>query len=476
MSGGDDEGTRTIDEPARAAGRNVRDATKPALVVVASSEAGRVGEVFLFPKKEHVVGRGGPKDDDPSPRALPTRQRPGKNDVREPLDSPFLSRVQLRVRRVDDALELENAGRCTLRDERGREVTETRLAVGDCVSLGDQIVLACVERPDVLARTRHLAAGAIPAFGEADASGIVGESVAAWRLRDAIAFLAGRSAHVLVLGPSGSGKEIAAQAIHLLSDRKTKRLVARNAATIPATLVEAELFGNAASYPNAGMPERPGLVGEAEGSTLFLDEIGELPEELQTKLLRLLDTQGDYQRLGDARRRRADLRFVGATNRDFAALRHDLAARLKLRITLPGLDERIEDIPLIARHLLRLVAKDDPEIGERFLDEQQEPRISCALARALVAHKYTANVRELESLLWVSISTSPESELDLTREVEDALQGSAPKTTAVELTAEEVKAALERAGGVRERAWRDLGLANRYVLKRLLKKYGLASD
>src|SRR5262249_49824490 len=156
---------------------------------------------------------------------------------------------------------------------------------------------------------------------------------------------AARAGHVLLVGPSGCGKELAAQAIHARSTRASRKLVSRNAATLPPGLIDAELFGNVANYPNAGMAERPGLIGEADGSTLFLDEIGELPETLQAHLLRVLDEGGEYQRLGDARRRKSDLRLVAATNRSIDELKPDLAARLPLRVALHGLDERPEDIP-----------------------------------------------------------------------------------------------------------------------------------
>src|SRR5205807_1302663 len=125
----------------------------------------------------------------------------------------------------------------------------------------------------------------------------------------------------------GCGKELVAQGIHALSSRRARKIVSRNAATFPDTLVDAELFGNAPNYPNQGMPERAGLIGEADGSTLFLDELGELPEALQTRLLRVLDS-GEYQRLGDSRRRSASFRFVAATHRSLEKLREDVAARL----------------------------------------------------------------------------------------------------------------------------------------------------
>src|SRR6185503_16398678 len=115
----------------------------------------------------------------------------------------------------------------------------------------------------------------------------------------------------------------AARALHELSPRAERRLVSRNAATLPSGLMDAELFGNAKNYPNPGMAERAGLIGEANGGTLFLDEIGELPAELQAHLLRVLDGDGEYQRLGDAQQRRSDFRLVAATNRDPSSLKHD---------------------------------------------------------------------------------------------------------------------------------------------------------
>src|SRR5690606_5383103 len=104
--------------------------------------------------------------------------------------------------------------------------------------------------------------------------GIVGESPAAWALRDELAFVAARDLHVLLHGATGTGKELAARAIHGLGRSAGREMIARNAATLPAGIADAELFGNAKDYPNPGMRERPGLVGAADGSTLFLDELG----------------------------------------------------------------------------------------------------------------------------------------------------------------------------------------------------------
>src|SRR5262249_51707936 len=199
---------------------------------------------------------------------------------------------------------------------------------GDTLELGRQMVFLCVRRPAWIT-------GAPPAeehsFGDADAHGIVGESPVIWQLRERIAFVGPRSGHALIHGESGTGKELVARALHACSLRTGRPLVARNAATIPEGLVDAELFGNVRNYPNAGMPGRPGLIGEADGGTLFLDELAELPVSLHAHLLRVLDG-GEYTRLGEARPRRSDFRLIGATNRPESALKHDVLARLTFRI------------------------------------------------------------------------------------------------------------------------------------------------
>src|SRR5262249_47887878 len=159
-------------------------------------------------------------------------------------------------------------------------------------------------------------------------------------------------------------------------------------------LLDAELFGHAKNYPNQGMPERLGLIGEADGGTLFLDEFAELPQAHQAHLLRVLDA-GEYQRLGEGRRRTSFFRLIAATNRDPASLKHDVLARLILRIETPRLDECRDDIPLLARHLLRTMASSDSILATRFFVDARpsgEPRMSADLVRVLLTHAYTANV------------------------------------------------------------------------------------
>jgi two-component system nitrogen regulation response regulator GlnG/two-component system response regulator HydG len=219
------------------------------------------------------------------------------------------------------------------------------------------------------------------------------------------------------------------------------------------------------------------LVGSADGGTLFLDEFGELPAEVQTHLLRVLDAGGEYQRLGDATPRRADLRFIAATNRSAEELKADLVARLQLRVNTPTLQARRADIPLLARKILQRVIAAEPDLA-RFAQDG-EPRLAPDLLVCLLKHDYTLHVRELESLLWLALSSSPGDFIALTPEVRAELKGAASSvpeadfTTPEELTREQIQEALQRHGGSQEKAWRDLGLSSRHVLYRLIKKHDL---
>jgi len=471
----------TLDTTSRDSDHGGRTDDGLSLVVVwCAGEPWRVGERLILPDPESPAcsfGRGAVRHDDPDERLTLVRLRPGAREPAPPFENPFVSRRQLSLRATADGVGARNVGRRRMLVA-GREADEALVAPGETVEVERQVMFVCVRGPRAFdaAWRRALGAGE---FGAPDAHGLVGEGAAAWALRDRIAFVAGRGAHVLLRGASGSGKELVAQAIHALSGRGGRRMVSRNAATLPAGLIDAELFGNVAHYPHAGMPERAGLVGEADGSTLFLDEIGELPLELQTHLLRVLDAGGDYQRLGESRRRSADLRVIAATNRPLTELKGDLAARFTLGLEVPGLDARREDIPLIARHLLRRAAARDAAIRGRFFDERGEPRLAPELVRALVRRPYATHVRELDALLWAALTGSARDQVELPPEAArdtptspEARDDAAP-TARREPTRDEVAACLERHHGVQERAWRELGLANRYVLKRLVRKYGL---
>ena len=378
------------------------------------------------------------------------------------------------------------------------------LRVGDTVELGRVAALMLVSRPAVLPRpTADGWPGPVHPFGLPDRCGLVGESPVAWTLRARIGFAAGRTAHVLVQGPSGTGKELVAQAVHALGARGGRSIVARNAATFPETLIDAELFGNAKGFPNVGTPERPGLVGEADGTTLFLDEFGELPSAVQAHLLRVLDS-GEYSRLGEARQRRADLRLIAATNRPPSALKEDVLARLHLRIEVPGLGERREDVPMIAAHLLRQIARQDPAAAQRYFpgawpgaqrgaSQSSEgpgaddwPHMTPRLAVALACWPYTTHVRELVALLWRVLAAPPHPErLDLPPELVPPSPGSSAVTVEPEpelepsgvdpltIPSEKIQALLDLHEGRQEPVWRALGLSSRHVLTRLVRRYGL---
>ena len=461
----------TRPEPPRDSGERT-GASAPVLaltVVWAREEDALCGQVFLLPSpgKSVVFGRSD-AGDAAAPRALLTRQRPGRSEPGGGFNNPHISRQQLRLTPLSaKRLAVENLGQCPL-VVRGEPTPNVELGVGDLLQLGSQALFMVTERPRFLPTPL----GGVPAsfpFGRPDPFGMVGESPVAWKLREEIAFAAPRDAHVLVCGPSGSGKELVARALHAASPRGGRALVARNAATLPESLIDAELFGNTRNYPNAGMPERPGLVGEADGSTLFLDEIGELPETAQSHLLRVLDG-GEYHRLGESRTRSVKVRLVAATNRGPASLKHDLAARLPLRIDTPGLDERREDIPLVAEALLdRMLAQGQgPATGARA-----RPRLSLELTRHLVVRPYDAHVRELEAVLWESLAFSRgRDELTL-----PAARMPAPAAaTAVDpqdLDPAAVQSCLDQHQGEIEAAARALGLSSRHALARLVSRHAL---
>ena len=432
----------------------------------------RSGEVLLVPADQTLVlGRGGERPER-GVRARFVRQRPGENTPAAPLADPKLSRAQLEIRATPEGLALRNLGRRRLRID-GAEVDRGVLREGRVARIGERLVLQATRRPLRLPPTVS-GAPAAHAFGAPDADGIVGESPAVWALRDRLAFVAPRPLHVLVHGATGSGKELAARAIHRASGRPGA-LVARNAATIPEGLLDAELFGNVKDYPNPGMREREGLVGRAHEGTLFLDEIGEIPEAMQAHLLRVLDADGEFQRLGEERTRRADLRVVAATNRDPASLKHDLLPRLTLRVHCPGLGERREDVPRLAQTLLAAATEDDPALRERFAEPDGGFRLAPELVEALALHGYRQHVRELHGLLWQSFQSSLGGRLELTSEVRAALDVAPPPPTVApeELGREDIVAALEAHDGVVSRAYAALGLRSRHQLHRLMKKHGL---
>jgi two-component system nitrogen regulation response regulator GlnG/two-component system response regulator HydG len=459
----------------KARGRTARRI--PHLILAWSlDEPERIGEALPIARATSI-GRGGPLDDDPAPRTSLHRIRPGSVVEGPPITNARISRRQLVAEPVgEDEIRLSSVGRAAMRIG-GKAMAEGIARVGDIVEIHNAAVFLVASRPLELPASMP----AEFAFGAPDPFGIVGESETAWSLRSQFQFAASTDRHVLILGESGVGKELAARAIHGLSSRRSQTFVARNAATMPESLIDAELFGNVKNYPNPGMPERPGLIGEADGSTLFLDEIGDLPEKCQVHLLRVLDDGGEYQRLGEAKTRKSSFRLVAATNRPLEMLKHDFLARFTHRIALPGLPDRRDDVPLVLAEILRRTARNNPAIASRFFERRNgqlaEPRLAPELVVRLLRHPFTHHVRELERLVWLALGTAEADFIGLTPAVEAELRDSAESANEnVELDRDTLAQALAANGRSPTRAAKALGLKNRFVLLRLLKKHGLSVD
>jgi formate hydrogenlyase transcriptional activator len=230
--------------------------------------------------------------------------------------------------------------------------------------------------------------------------GIIGESPAIKQVLDQVAVVGASDATVLLLGETGTGKGLIAQAIHRTSTRKARRFVTLNCAAIPTGLLESELFGHEKGAFTGAVSQKVGRLELADGGTLFLDEIGEIPLEVQPKLLRVLQDH-EFERLGGTRTIKVDLRLIAATNRDLVRsvsekqFRSDLFYRLNVfPIRIPSLRERRDDIPLLVRYFVRHFAG--------ALDRRIET-IPTETMDALVRWHWPGNVRELENFIERSV-------------------------------------------------------------------------
>jgi PAS domain S-box-containing protein len=233
---------------------------------------------------------------------------------------------------------------------------------------------------------------------------IVSSSENMRRVLDKVPVIAESDSTVLITGESGTGKELVARAIHGLSKQLEGPFVAVNAAGIPGTLIEAEMFGYEAGAFTGAVKSRAGRFARAQGGTLFLDEIGDLPMQLQAKLLRVLQER-TYEPLGGDRQLRTDARILAATNRDLAEMveqgefRSDLYYRIKVfELRLPPLRERMTDVPLLIDHFLRQFAS---VRGKRV------GGVSPAALKVLMSHDYPGNVRELRNAVEHGFVLSP---------------------------------------------------------------------
>jgi two-component system, NtrC family, nitrogen regulation response regulator GlnG len=244
---------------------------------------------------------------------------------------------------------------------------------------------------------RHVEAPA----AEVEAPEILGQAPAMQEVFRAIGRLAQSHATVLITGESGTGKELVARALHRHSPRAAKGFIAINTAAIPKDLLESELFGHERGAFTGAQTMRRGRFEQAEGGTLFLDEIGDMPPDLQTRLLRVL-SDGHFYRVGGHTPLAANVRVIAATHQDLEArvkqglFREDLYHRLNvIRLRLPPLRERREDIPMLARHFLAKSARDLGVDGKRLTE---------AALQFFAAQEWPGNVRQLENVChWVTV-------------------------------------------------------------------------
>ena len=309
----------------------------------------------------------------------------------------------------------------------------------------------------------------------AEDMGLTGTSAAIATLRDLIRRVGPTRLPVLILGPSGTGKELVARAVHDRSPRATKPLVTIHCGAVPMELLESELFGHVKGSFTGATTDRPGLVEAAAGGTLFLDEIGEMPAAMQVKLLRFLN-DGSYQPVGARAPRLADVRVVAATHRDLPAMvasgdfREDLYYRLKgVILRTPSLDERAGDVSLLAALFLRRTAG-------------AQARFTPAALHWLASRPWRGNVRELRAVIECAAALAPVGAtgtqidaVDLAFAIGEEALAPAPAPASFATLDEELAAlerlriseALERTGRNHTHAARELGLSRVGLLKKM---------
>lgn len=313
---------------------------------------------------------------------------------------------------------------------------------------------------------------------------IVGNSGVIRRLKDEIVKVAPLDVPVLLVGESGTGKELVAHAIHSLGGRRDKPMVLVNAAALPATLVESELFGyEAGAYTGAQRKGRKGKFEQADGSTLFFDEIGDMPLEIQVKLLRVLQ-DGVFEPIGGERGRSSDFRLISASNRDFQRMisasefRLDLYYRISaVTLHLPSLRERLEDIPLLVESALQ---------GFASRHGTAPKKVRPAAIEHLQQHPWPGNVRQLihtvergaifaegEFIEIADFGLAPPGTDDTRASAaaepspEPLREGGSVRDAVNDLEGTLIRQAMTRFGGNKLRVAAELGISRSYLYKRL---------
>jgi transcriptional regulator with GAF, ATPase, and Fis domain len=300
---------------------------------------------------------------------------------------------------------------------------------------------------------------------------LIGASPAMQHIREVIRLIAARSCTVLITGESGTGKEVVAGALHAAGDRASRPMVAVNCAAVPAALLESEMFGHAKGAFTGAIAHRVGRFEQAHQSTIFLDEIGDTPPELQAKILRVLQEK-EIQKIGSSIPQKVDVRVLAATNRDLreemsaGRFRHDLFFRLRvIPLHIPPLRERPEDIPPLVDHFLEKICRREG-IGRKRV----EPGVIAHLAE----QPWPGNVRELEHAIERAIALTGDREvLDMwdfppfcevvplrpyAAVAEDASEIINLEQTIAKLERALIDRALQRSSGNKARAAQMLGL------------------
>ncbi|MGD9368353.1 MAG: sigma 54-interacting transcriptional regulator [Desulfobacteraceae bacterium] len=306
---------------------------------------------------------------------------------------------------------------------------------------------------------------------------MIGKSPAMQKVFEMVPVVAQSTASVLIEGATGTGKDLLAKVIHSVGSRKDRRMVKINCAAIPDTLIESEIFGYVKGAFTGAERDKPGRFQEADGGTIFLDEIGDLPLALQAKLLRVLEDKEFYP-LGSRRTRKVDVRIISATNRGLEKLirerqfREDLFYRLNVvRIELPPLKERRDDLPLMIRHFVRKLCAARGTTA---------PEISKPAMQILLNHDYPGNVRELENVLEHALiicrkgPIEPDHLPDYLRQPVAANAASARARPEEDLPSEarRILAVLRRHSGHRGQSAHALDM-DRTTLWRKIKRYGI---
>jgi formate hydrogenlyase transcriptional activator len=283
----------------------------------------------------------------------------------------------------------------------------------------------------------------------ATADEIVGKSAQLTSVLQQVKLVAPTDSTVLILGETGTGKELIARAIHQLSNRASRPFIRVNCAAIPASLIASELFGHEKGAFTGALQRRQGRFEAAHGGTIFLDEIGELPMETQIALLRVIQER-EFERVGSSQPISVDVRIIAATNRDLEAavaagsFRSDMFYRLSVfPIHVPALRERLEDIPLLLEHLVERYSK---RVGKTFR------AIKMNTVELLQAYDWPGNIRELQNLIERSVILSEADVFSIDdawiqREIRRARVATPLLTSIADREREIIEAALEESEG-----------------------------